>query len=301
VRAGGGLAGVLATGAIGGAAAVATGRLLATTRARYRIDRGVAEELMRAAIPLAATTLVLVGAQQVVQVLLLRAHGADAVGLVGGAQRLVDAVNLLPQAVVVGLLPALAQATGNVATTRTAREAARALALILAPIVTALAIWPAPAVTTLLGASFAPAAPVLRILTGVALLAASGQVLTALLVAETRERLLLSATIVSALATIVLGAILVPPLGARGAAAAAAIGMLAGQLTLVVLPDTRAAALGVLGAMARPLALAAGAGWLAVALGWGMPLGLLLLVVVYGMAVIVTRTVTWADLVRWTG
>src|SRR5262249_35816276 len=161
---------------------------------------------------------------------------------------------------------------------------------ILAPIVTALAIWPAPAVTTLLGASFAPAAPVLRILAGVALLAASGQVLTALLVAETRERLLLGATIVSALVTIVLGAMLVPPLGARGAAAAAAVGMLAGQLTLVLLPDTRAAVLGVLGSMARPLALAVGAGWLAVALGWAMPVGPVLLVGVYAAAVILTRT-----------
>jgi len=301
VRGGGGLAGVLGTGAIGGAAALVTGRLLATTRARYRIDRDVAQELMRAAIPLAATTLVLVGAQQVVQVLLLRAHGANAVGLVGGAQRLVDAVNLLPQAVVVGLLPALAQASSNLATIRTAREAARVLAVILAPIVTALAIWPSPAVTTLLGPSFAPAAPVLRILAGVAVLAASGQVLTALLVAEVRERLLLSATIVSALATIVLGAILVPPLGARGAASAAAIGMLAGQLTLLAIPATRAAAYRVLQAMVRPLALAGAAAWAVVALGWSVPLGPLLLVALYGVAVIVTRTVTWRDVVRWTG
>jgi O-antigen/teichoic acid export membrane protein len=300
VRAGGGLAGVLGTGAVGGAAALVTGRLLATARARYRFDREVAQELMRAAIPLAATTLVLVGAQQVVQVLLLRAHGADAVGLVGGAQRVVDAVNLLPQAVVVGLLPALAQATGNVATTRTAREAARVLALILAPVVTALAIWPTPVVTTLLGASFAAAAPVLRILAGVALLATSGQVLTALLVAEARERLLLSATIVSALATVVLGAILVPPLGAQGAATAAAIGMLAGQLTLLAIPGTRAATFGVLRAMARPLALAGAAAWAVVALGWSVPAGALLLVVVYGVAVVVTRTVTRADVVRWT-
>jgi O-antigen/teichoic acid export membrane protein len=301
VRAGGGLAGVLTTGAVGGAVALLTGRLLATARARLRIDRYVAQGLMHAAIPLAATTLVLVGAQQVVQVLLLRAHGPDAVGLLGGAQRVIDAVNLLPQAVVVGLLPALAQATGNVATTRTAREAARVLALILAPVVTALAIWPSPAVTTLLGASFAPAAPVLRILAGVALLAASGQVLTALLVAETRERLLLTATIASALATILLGAILVPPLGARGAATAAAVGMLGGQLTLLAIPSTRAATFGVLQGMARPLALAAATAWVVVALGWSMPLGPLLLVGLYALAVVVTRTATWRDVVRWTG
>jgi O-antigen/teichoic acid export membrane protein len=299
VQAGGGLAGVLTTGAVGGAAALATGRLLAAARARLRIDHDVARTLVRAAIPLAATTLVLVGAQQVVQVLLLRVHGPAAVGLLGGAGRLLDAVNLLPQAVVVGLLPALAQSAGDSAPTRTAHEAARVLALILAPVAAALAIWPSPAVTTLLGASFAAAAPVLRVLAAAALLTASGQVLTALLVAEARQRLLLTATIVSAVVTIVLGVLLVPPLGARGAAAAAAVGMLGGQVTLVMLPETRQAALGVLRAMVRPLTLAAGAAGLAVALGWSVPIGPLLLVVVYGVALVVTRTATWQDVVHW--
>jgi O-antigen/teichoic acid export membrane protein len=300
VQAGQGLAGVLTTGAVGGAAGLATGRLLAGAGARPRIDRAVARTLARAATPLAATTLVVVGAQQIVQVLLLRSHGPDALGLLGGAGRLVDAVNLLPQAVVVGLLPALARSAGSPAALRTAREAARALALLLAPVAAGLAIWAAPVLATLLGAPFAAAGPVLRVLAAVALLAGSGQVLTALLVAEGRERVLLGATSASAALTVVLGTVLVPSQGAVGAAAAAALGMLGGQLGLVVLADTRAAALGVLRAMGRPLALGAGAAGLAVWSGFGVPFGPALLAVVYGAAVVATRTATWRDVRRWT-
>lgn len=299
LRASWGLAGVLATGAVGAAAALVTGRLLTGEGASPHLDRGVAGTLVQAAAPLAATTLVLAGAQQVVQVLLLRTHGPDALGLFGGAGRLVDAVNLLPQAVVVGLLPGLARAAGSGASMRTASEAARVLALVLAPVAAALAIWAAPALTTLLGAPFAPAAPVLRVMWAVALLTGSGQVLTALLVAEGRERLLLGATTASAVVTVALGAALVPSLGAVGAATATALGMLGGQVALVVLADTRPAALGVLRAMARPLALAAAAAALTIASGLAVPLGPVLLVVAYAAAVVVTRTVTWRDVARW--
>ena len=301
LRAGRGLAGVLTTGAVGAAAGLITGRLLAGGGARPRLDRTVAWTLVQAAAPLAGTTLVLVGAQQIVQILLLRTHGPDALGLFGGAGRLVDAANLLPQAVVVALLPALARSAGSTAAMLTASEATRGLALLLAPVAATLVVWAAPVLTTLLGPSFATAAPVLRVLAVVTLLAGTGQVLTALLVAEGRERILLGTTSASAILTVVLGAALVPAFGAVGAAAAAAVGMLGGQLGLVVLAGTRPAALGVLRAMARPLVLGAGAAALALALGWGVPIGPLLLVAVYGTAVAVTRTATWRDVVRWMG
>jgi O-antigen/teichoic acid export membrane protein len=234
-------------------------------------------------------------------VLLLRTHGPDAVGLFGGAGRLVDAINLLPQAVFVGLLPALARRAGSNATRRTASEAARVLALALSPVAAGLAVWAAPALSLLLGPRFAAAAPVLRVLAAVALLAGSGQVLTALLVAEGRERLLLVATGASAVLTVILGAALVPPFGPVGAATAAACGMLGGQLALVALADTRPAALDVLGAMGRPLVLAGAAAGLSLALDWPIPLGPLALVAVYGAAVVLTRTAGWRDLVRWAG
>ena len=301
VRSGAGLTGVLATGAAGGAAAFVSGWLLGGTGARPRLDPDVARTLVIAAAPLAATGFVVVGAQQVVQVLLLRIHGPAALGLLGGAGRFVDAVTLLPQAVVVGLLPVLARIAGTPSTTYAAREAARVLALLLAPAAAALAMWAAPALTTLLGPTFAAAAPVLRVLAAVGLLAGSGQVLTALLVAEGRERLLLGATGVSALLTVALGAALVPPFGPVGAAAAAALGMLGGQLVLVVLPGARMAALAVLHAMGRPLVLAAGAAGLALASRQDVPLGPAVLAVSYAVAVVVTRTVTWRDVARWTG
>ncbi len=299
LRAGGGLAGVLAIGVAGGTVAVLAGRLLAGTGAAPHRDRAVVRALVAAAAPLAATSLVLIGAQQLVQVLLLRVHGPDAVGLLGGAGRVVDAVNLLPQAVIVALLPALARTGGSAAGARTARDAARALALALAPIAVALGLWAPRVLTVLLGAPFAAAAPALRVLAAVALLAGSGQVLTALLVAEGRERVLLAVTGASALATVLLGLALVPPYGPAGAAAAGALGMLGGQLGLLALADTRSAALGVLRAMARPLALALAVAGVAVALAGRGPCGLVVFAAAYGVAALATRTVTRRDLARW--
>jgi O-antigen/teichoic acid export membrane protein len=301
VRAGAGLAGVLATGAVGSAAALVTGRLLGGAGARPRIDLRMSRMLLGTAAPLAATALVVIGAQQIVQVLLLRLHGPAALGLFGGAGRVVDAVSLLPQAVVVGLLPALARVAGTPAAMRIAHEAARVLALVLTPVAAALVIWAAPALTTLLGPTLGAAAPVLRALAAVGLLTGSGQVLTALLVAEGRERLLLGASSASGVLTIVLGLALVPPFGSVGAAVAAALGMLGGQLILVAIPGTRPAALAVLRAMGRPLVPAAGAAGLALASGRGVPLGPVVLAVCYAVALVVTRTITWRDLARWTG
>ena len=77
--------------------------------------------------------------------------------------------------------------------------------------------------------------------------------------------------------------------------------MLGGQLVLVVLPGARMAALAVLHAMGRPLVLAAGAAGLALASRQDVPLGPAVLAVSYAVAVVVTRTVTWRDVARWTG
>ena len=301
VRSGRGLGGVLATGAIGAAAALVAGRLLAGRGARPHLDALLARGLVRSATPLAATGLVLLGAQQLLAVVLLRTHGADAVGLFGGAQRLVDAVNLLPQAVVVSLLPALARSGHARAALRAAADAARLLALLVAPLVVGLALWPRPALTVLLGAPFAAAAPVLQVLATVALLAASGQVLTALMIASGRERLLFAVTAASAGVTAGLGLALVPPFGPLGSAAAAAGGMAAGQLGLVVLPATREAALHVLGATARPLALGALAGAVASLAAGGDPVrGPLAFAAAYLAAVAGAGGISREQLVRWT-
>src|SRR2546428_10461147 len=69
--------------------------------------------LIAEAWPLAASTLAVMGAQQVLQLLLLRLHGAPEVGLLGGARKLTEAIGLLPQALMLSVLPALSLAAAT--------------------------------------------------------------------------------------------------------------------------------------------------------------------------------------------
>lgn len=265
VWSGGGLRGVLAAGLVGALAGLSVGRLAAGRRVRPTLDASAWYRLLGSATPLAATGAVLVVAQQILLLVLLRVHGSAAVGLFAGAQRMIEAVNLLPQAFAGLLLPVLARSA------RTDCETARAmtgLGLVVLPVATSLALWAGPLLRLVLGEPFATAAPALRVLAGAAVLGASGQVLTVRLVADGLERSLFAATAASALVTVALGLPLVRLWSGFGAAVAVVMGMATGQVALLVMPPTRRAGLVVCRALAPPLAVTAIAAT-AVSLGHG--------------------------------
>ena len=300
VVAGGGLVAVFAAVSAAAVAGLGLGRLLVGPGARLAADRAVRRALIAEAWPLAASTLAVVGAQQVLQLLLLRLHGAPEVGLLGGARKLTEAIGLLPQALMVSVLPALSLAAATPAgAAGAARAAARGLVIALLPPAAALALWAEPVLTGFFGPSFAAAAPVLRVLAPATLLGATGAVLTNLLVAVGRQRTLLRVTAGAAAGMIALGAALVPTYGAVGAAAAFVAVSLAGQVALLALPATRAEVAPVLAATVSPLALGAGAVAATVALGPSVPVGAALLLGAYPAALCLTGTVTRADLARW--
>jgi O-antigen/teichoic acid export membrane protein len=300
VHAGGGLVPVLGAVTTAAVAGVGLGRLLVGSGARLRSDGGLARALLAEAWPLAGTTLALVAASQAVQVLLLRLHGAPAVGLYGASQKLVEAAALLPRALMLSVLPALALATqapgGAVGP---ARDAARVLVIALLPPAVALGLWAEPVLVAAFGPPFAAAAPVLRVLAPAVILGATGSVLTNLLVALGLQGLLLRVTGGAAVLMAVLGAALVPAHGAVGAAAALVTSMAGGQLVLLAVPATRRHVLPVIAAVARPLALGGLAAAGVVALGMPLGLGVALLIVGYAVALAVTGTVTRADVARW--
>src|SRR5207302_601248 len=260
VVAGGGLVAVFVAVGAAAVAGLGLGRLLVGPGARLAPDPAMRRALIAEAWPLAASTLAVVGAQQVLQLLLLRLHGAPEVGLLGGARKLTEAIGLLPQALMLSVLPALSLAAATPAgAAGAAREAARGLVIALLPPAAALALWAEPVLTGFFGPSFAAAAPVLRVLAPATLLGATGAVLTNLLVAVCRQRTLLRVTAGAAVGMIALGAALVPTYGAVGAAAAFVAVSLAGQVALFALPATRAEVAPVLAATVPPLALGAGA------------------------------------------
>jgi len=301
VQSGGGLVavfGALATAALAG---LALGRLLVGGGVRIAADAPLARELLRAAWPLAGTTAALTAAQQVLSLVLVRTHGAAAVGLLGGAQRLIDALALVPQALMVSVLPALSRAAAapDAATAR-AREAAHLLALVIVPVTAALILWAEPVLVHAFGEAFVAGAPTLRWLAPVALVGATGTVTTNLLLALGMQGILLRVALGAAVVMAAAGAWIVPAAGAPGAAAVLLATWIGGQLALLALPATRPYVAPVLAGAARPAVVGAVAACTAV---WSSQpaSAAALFVAAYGALLVMTGTLTTADLTRWRG
>jgi O-antigen/teichoic acid export membrane protein len=299
VEEGGDVVAVFAATSAAALAALVLGRLITGPGARLAPDRSLARGLTAAAWPLAGTTAALAAGHQVVQLLLLRLHGAAEVGFLGGAHKLVEAVGLVPQALMLSVLPALALAAAPGEAPAAARDAARALMVGMVPLAAALALWAEPLLVALFGPSFAPAAPVLRVLAAATLIGATGSILSALLVALGLQRALLRVSVGAAVAMVGIGAVLVPARGAAGAALASVLVLLGGQLALLAIRETRLQVGPVLRGVLRPLGLGAVASALVASVAPTPAAGLPLLVLAYAVLLLATRTVTRADLRRW--
>jgi len=300
ITADGGLVVILAASSAAAFAGVVLGRLLVGPGARLHPDAGFGRALVVEAWPLAGATLALVGAQQVLQLLVFRQHGAAAVGFLGGAQKMVEAVGLLPQALMLSVLPALSLAAAVPgAASQAARDVARLLVIVLLPAVAALVLWAEPVLGAMFGPAFVGASPVLRVLAPAALLGATGSVLTNLLVAVGLQRALVRVAGASALVIVALGVALVPGFGAVGAALALVAGMLVGQAALLVVGATRRVIGPVLAGVLSPLALGAASAGAIAGLDVPFAAGAGLLLVGYPAALLVTGTVRRADLARW--
>ncbi len=301
VHQGGGLVAVFAALAAAALGGLVVGAALVRGGVAISVDRALGRTLLRDAWPLAGTTAALTGAQQVLALVLLRTHGAAAVGLLGGAQRLLDAIALVPQALMVSVLPAMSlAATEPLAATARAREAARLLAVIIVPAVAALLLWAESVLAHSLGASFVAGAATLRWLAGLALVGATGTVTTNLLLALGMQRILLRVAIAAALVLVIAGALVVPAAGAPGAAATLLVTWIAGQVGLLALPATRAHVAPVLAAAVRPTVVGALAAGTALHGGASWATGVAFLVV-YAALLVLTRTVTAADVTRRRG
>lgn len=300
VREGGGLVAVFGALATAAVAALPLGRLLVGRGVRLGADATLTRTLLRDAWPLAGTTGVLTAAQQALVLVLLRAHGAPAVGLLASAQRLLDAIGLLPQALMVSVLPALSVAAAEPrAAVAGAREAARVLVLVLVPVAAALLLWAEPLLARVFGPAFVAAAPALRWLAPVALLTATGAATTNLLLALGMQAVLLRVAVGAAVVMAAAGVVVVPAAGAAGAAAVALATWVAGQAALLALPRTRPWVAPVLGGAVRPVlagAVAAGAAALLRATPAAAAAALL---VGYPLLLVATGTVTAADARRW--
>jgi len=255
-----GLAGVVAAWSMGqlgsSLTATALARRMLPVRPRWRT--AVTATLARSGWALALNALLLTVTFRVGQLIVVDLLGAEQGGYLAAGSRLAEGFALVPEPLMLVLLPAFA--AYDVA----ARGAQRALGVrvvrwrsVFALTIIVAASTAAPTLVVLLfGVRYLPAVPVLRVSIWLALLAATGSVLTNLLIARGLERVLLAANAVSSLVTIGLSLIVVPRLGFVGAAAVSLAASLLAQVLLAVFPATRADVLACVRPLGPPFVLA---------------------------------------------
>lgn len=180
--------------------------------------------LIRLAWPLAVLTALAIFSQRLSVLMLLPLAGDEAAGWYSAAARLVEGLKIGHYAVLGALLPTLSRRPSPEANRlfRGSWASLLALSVLLALGLTLLAD---PIVTLLYGSHFAPAAQVLRLLAWSLIPYTFSAYLSLDFVTRGLERKVLMATALGAVVSAGLYILLIPPLGATGAA----WGMLAGE------------------------------------------------------------------------
>jgi PST family polysaccharide transporter len=186
----------------------------------WSVRRDVARELLSDSWPLIFAALMSMIYMKIDQIMLGEMVGDEAVGIYAAAVRLSEAFYLLPSLVVVSVFPSLVKA----------REISRQLYLerfqrLYDAFVWLAIVWGAVMqlcsallVDLLYGAAFAEAAPVLAAHVWSGVFWYSGSAGHRYLIAENQTRVTLAMTTLGALTNVALNAVLIPRLGALGAA-----------------------------------------------------------------------------------
>jgi PST family polysaccharide transporter len=237
-----GLAGAVGAWAVGQLAGSTAAGTLAARRVTVwpRWNGRLARMLAGSGWALALNALLLTITLRVGQLIVLRLEDSHSVALLAAGGRLAEAFALLPEAVMLALLPVLAAYDRDARASQRALgvRATRVLGLLALPVVIVLSIAAPDVLGLLYGPAYVGGAPALRVLAWLALLAASGTVFTNLLIARGHERLLLALNALSSVLTIAITLIAVPSLGFAGAATATLAASIVPQAVLLALPAT---------------------------------------------------------------
>lgn len=202
-------------------AAVILAYTLRRIRFRPSWDVALARQLMGWAVPL-GVVLVLTSLYWRIDIVLLSLVGTQRdVGIYGLAYKVADTFYVLPAFVMVTLLPEfarLAQETGR--RDELVQKASTVMQVAVAPLLVFTAAFANEITTIAGGEDFAGAAPVLRILMIGVAASFLRAVLTEALIAANRQVWLMYATATLLAVNVALNLLLIPALGARGAAAA---------------------------------------------------------------------------------
>jgi PST family polysaccharide transporter len=208
----------------------------------WKATGAMARELLRESWPLVLNSVAIVISVRVDQMLITSMRGTSENGIYAAAQRLMEVVYYLPVATLAAANPILLRWHGQDMAGYESRLQKVLSALALAGIVIALGIsltssW---IVVTLFGADFREAGPVLMILAWNAPVLFVAVAQTNWFIAHGRQRGLMTRSLVSAALSVTLNLLLIPRLGARGAAISMLVSQLVAQILVNALTrDTR--------------------------------------------------------------
>lgn len=191
-----------------------------------RFDRAEQRTLLNRALPVAAALALGQIYFRLVIVLMSLISSAEQTGYFGGSLRAMEALITLPVLVAGVALPLLAAAArDDLARLRYAVEGLSEGAVIAGVLAILVAMRAAePVMAAIGGPAFRPSGDVLRIQVGALLFIALYQIWTVALIALGRQRQLIFTNALGLLGVAVFAAVLVPPFGAKGGAAASVLG-----------------------------------------------------------------------------
>ena len=205
---------------------------------------------LRASSPLAVNGVLAIMSLRIELLLLALFRGSREAGLFAAALKVVELMNVVPAAVAAGAMPALTREAARGADPVRRRTAAT-VALLAAPAAAGLVLV-APGIVSLLGEGYAAAATPLRVLAPALIALFMNTVLMHALIAAGRAGRLPALTGARVAAAVALALVLIPRLGAAGAAA----GFLVSEVLLLVLAARACARAGVRVPVARSVAAA---------------------------------------------
>jgi O-antigen/teichoic acid export membrane protein len=208
--------------------ALATSRDVWLPLARPRIADRSARLLARLALAMGAVQLVNLVSYRVELFILDRHEGLAAVGIYSIAMQAAEAMWLVPAAIATAVTAPAVHETEARAVRLVARAAVRGL-LFTGAVAVAVGLAAPLAIPLALGDAFdRSAGPLLLLLPGIVLYAPVTVLVVYLSVRRGRPRLSVVVSLVGMACTLLLALVLIPPLGARGAALASTIGYAAG-------------------------------------------------------------------------
>lgn len=189
-------------------------------RTRWRFSLSGAGTLLREALPLALSMLVIAAQMRIDQLLLGQLVGDRAVGIYSAAARVTEAFVVVPYTAVLAAVPVLVKLRGEHPSRYIGalKRLCASMMLFCYAVAACVSTFAAQIVAVLFGASYAESGPVLAVHIWTLLFIALGTAISHYLVIEGHAYLTLYRTITGCVLSVALNAVLIPRFGVLGAA-----------------------------------------------------------------------------------